>query len=40
VLGRRVGSRRDEIIAGWRKLLDEELHGLYSLIHIIMCISD
>jgi hypothetical protein len=39
VLGRRVGTRRDEIIGGWRKLLDEELHGLYSLLHIVTCIS-
>jgi hypothetical protein len=30
VLRRIFGSKRDEVTGGWRKLHDEELHGLYS----------
>jgi hypothetical protein len=30
VLGRIFGPKRDEMIGGWRKLHDEELHKLYS----------
>jgi hypothetical protein len=28
-LGRIFGSKRDEVIGGWRKLHNEELHNLY-----------
>jgi hypothetical protein len=30
VLRRIFGPKRDEVIGGWRKLHNEELHGLYS----------
>jgi hypothetical protein len=30
VLRRILGPKRDEVIEGWRKLNDEELHKLYS----------
>jgi hypothetical protein len=30
VLRRIFGPKRDEVTGGWRKLHDEELHGLYS----------
>jgi hypothetical protein len=30
VLGRIFGPKRDEVTGGWRKLHNEELHGLYS----------
>jgi hypothetical protein len=30
VLGRIFGPERDEVTGGWRKLHNEELHGLYS----------
>jgi hypothetical protein len=30
VLRRIFGPKRDKIIGGWRKLLNEELHNLYS----------
>jgi hypothetical protein len=29
------GLKRDEMIGGWRKLHNEELHNLYSLLHIV-----
>jgi hypothetical protein len=29
-LTRIFGQRRDEVVGGWRKLLNEELHNLYS----------
>jgi hypothetical protein len=29
------GPKRDEVTGGWRKLHDEELHGLYSSPSII-----
>jgi hypothetical protein len=29
-LRRIFGPKRDEVTGGWRKLLNEELHGLYS----------
>jgi hypothetical protein len=38
VLRRIFGSKRDEVIGGWRKLHNEELHNLYcspSIIRII-----
>jgi hypothetical protein len=38
VLRRMFGSKRDEVIGGWRKLHNEELHNLYfstSLIRMI-----
>jgi hypothetical protein len=35
VLRRIFGPKRDEIIAGWRKLHNEELHDLYSSSYII-----
>jgi hypothetical protein len=31
VLRRIFGPKRDEATGGWRKLHNEELHGLYSL---------
>jgi hypothetical protein len=30
ILGRTCGLRRDEMVRGWRKLYNEELHNLYS----------
>jgi hypothetical protein len=30
VLRRIFGSKREEVIGGWRKLCNEELHNLYS----------
>jgi hypothetical protein len=30
VLRKIVGSKRDEVTGGWRKLYNEELHNLYS----------
>jgi hypothetical protein len=30
VLSRIFGPKRDEVVGGWRKLHDEELHDLYS----------
>jgi hypothetical protein len=38
VLRRIFGPKRDEVTGGWRKLHDEELHGLYcspSIIRVI-----
>jgi hypothetical protein len=35
VLRRIFGSKRDEIIGGWRKLHNEELHNLYSSLYQI-----
>jgi hypothetical protein len=35
VLRRIFGSKRDEMVGGWRKLRNEELHNLYSLPSII-----
>jgi hypothetical protein len=35
VLRRRFGSKRDEGTAGWRKLLNKELHNLYCLSDIV-----
>jgi hypothetical protein len=35
VLKRIVGPTRDEVIGGWRKLYNEELHNLYVLPSII-----
>jgi hypothetical protein len=43
VLRRIFGPKRDEVMRGWRKLHNEELHDLYSLpsiIRIIMLKSD
>jgi hypothetical protein len=34
VLRRIFGPKRDEIIVGWRKLLNEELHDFYSSVNI------
>jgi hypothetical protein len=39
VLRRVFGRRKDEVIGGWRKLHNEELHGLYSSPSIIMAIK-
>jgi hypothetical protein len=38
VLRRILGPKRDEVIRGWRKLYNEELHNLYSLPDIIRMI--
>jgi hypothetical protein len=35
VLRRIFGSKRDEVIGGWRKLHNEELHNLYCTPSII-----
>jgi hypothetical protein len=39
VLRRIFGSKRDEVMGGWRKLHNEELHNLYSSISIIRMIK-
>jgi PAS domain-containing protein len=39
VLRRIFGLKRAEIIGGWRKLHNEELHNLYSLPSIIRMIE-
>jgi hypothetical protein len=39
VLRRIFGPRRDEVIGGWRKPLNEELHNLYSLPSIIRMVK-
>jgi hypothetical protein len=39
VLRRIFGPKRDEVIGGWRKLHNEELHGLYSSPSIIKVIK-
>jgi hypothetical protein len=35
VLKRIFGPKRDEIVGGWRKLKNEELHNLYSSARVI-----
>jgi hypothetical protein len=35
VLRRIFGPKRDEVMGGWRKLHNEELHGLYIIVIII-----
>jgi hypothetical protein len=39
VLRRIFGPKREEVTGGWRKLHDEELHGLYSSPSIIRAIK-
>jgi hypothetical protein len=39
VLRRIFGPKRDEMTGGWRKLHNEELHGLYSSLSIIRVIK-
>jgi hypothetical protein len=39
VLRRIFGPKRDEMIGGWRKLHNEELHNLYSSPNIIRMIK-
>jgi hypothetical protein len=39
VLRRLFGTKRDEVMGGWRKLHNEELHGLYSSPSIIRVIK-
>jgi hypothetical protein len=39
VLRRIFGSKRDEVTGGWRKLHNEELHGLYSSPSIVRVIK-
>jgi hypothetical protein len=39
VLRRIFGPKRDEMTGGWRKLHNEELHGLYSLPSIVRVIK-
>jgi hypothetical protein len=39
VLRRILGSKRDGVMGGWRKLLNEELHNLYSSPSIIRIIK-
>jgi hypothetical protein len=36
VLRRIIGPKREEVIRGWRKLHNEELHNLYALSNIII----
>jgi hypothetical protein len=38
VLRRIFGPKRDEVTGGWRKLHNEELHGLYSSTSIVTVI--
>jgi hypothetical protein len=38
VLGRIFGPMRDKVAGGWRKLHNQELHGLYSSLSIVMVI--
>jgi hypothetical protein len=39
VLRRIFGPKRDEVTGGWRKLHDEDLHGLYSSPNIVRVIK-
>jgi len=39
VLRKIFGPKRDEVTGEWRKLLNEELYGLYSSPHIIRVIK-
>jgi hypothetical protein len=39
VLRRIFGPKKDEIIGGWRKLRNEELHNLYSSPNVIRMIN-
>jgi hypothetical protein len=39
VLRRIFGPKRDEVTGGWRKLHNEDLHGLYSSPSIIRVIK-
>jgi hypothetical protein len=39
MLRRIFGLKRDEVTGDWRKLHNEELHNLYSLLSIIRMIS-
>jgi hypothetical protein len=39
MIGRIFGPKRDEVMGGWRKLHDEELHNLYSSPNIITMIK-
>jgi hypothetical protein len=39
VLRRIFGPKRDEVTGGWRKLYNEELHGLYSSPGIVRVIK-
>jgi hypothetical protein len=39
VLRRIFGPKRDEVTGGWRKMHNEELHGLYSLPSIVRVIK-
>jgi hypothetical protein len=39
VLRRIFGPKRDEVTGGWRKLHNEELHGLYSSLGIVKVIK-
>jgi hypothetical protein len=39
VLKRIFGPKRDEVTGGWRRLHNEELHGLYSLSSIVRVIK-
>jgi hypothetical protein len=39
VLSKILGPKRDEVIGGWRKLHNEELHNLYCLPSIIRIIK-
>jgi hypothetical protein len=40
VLRRIFGPNRDEVTGGWRKLHNEELHGLYSSPSIVSVIKE
>jgi hypothetical protein len=39
VLRRMFGPKRDEIIGGWRKLYNDELHNLYSSPNITIMVK-
>jgi hypothetical protein len=36
MLRRLFGPKRDEVTAGWREILNEEIHNLYSSLNIRM----
>jgi hypothetical protein len=35
VLRRKFGPKREEVVGGWRRLRNEELHNLYDSPHIV-----
>jgi hypothetical protein len=39
VLRRTFGPKREEVVGGWRRLYDEELHSLYTSPNIVRVIK-